>query len=867
MRLRQLLGLLTLLLILSAAAMAAGPQLTNVSAQAQGNAAVITLHASGAFTHTEYRPLDSLLLVDLSGVSAGSLKDQAKEVSLPGVLSYRIVGYTGANGADVARVELKIAPGSVVDVQQSSGALTIRIGDKDTVAVKPQKPAVPVRPQAAPMPAAPVVTAAAKPVGMKTETVAPAAPKNSIVVANIGVARGEDAMDIEIEGNAPMTAKATRLASPPRVVIDIPNALPVRNKTISVNSGDVKAVRMGRFQEQPPTTRVVVDLTASREYEVLPIGNKILVRVHEPVKAKYTPAKQAPVVAATQHTPAPVTPDVQLPPVQKAALKEEPKGVETVVVAKEELKPQTATVAPVLAKSTESEAVKEEVKLAEKTETAKTETAKTEEKDSKDFVMVEPEYHAATPEPAPSVKDPKVVAEAAASVVAAGMKASEPAPIPVSASMAPRPTQQQPQSSAPARPKYTGEPISVNLKDVDLKDFFRLVHEISGLNIVLDPNVKGTLTLVLDDVPWDQALDLVLANNGLDRKLEGNVLRIATVETLRKEADALRAKNEAEALSVPKVTITHFLSYAKAADVVPTVKRFLTQRGDVIADNRTNALIIQDIPATIPEVQRLLAQLDRKTQEVEIEARVIASTRSFARDIGTQIGFGWGNGPSAVGGATSVGTSPLQVAGNVPKYFIVGTDQIPLFTNMPAQAPTSGISFNNFSSNYRLDVILTAAESRGLLKILSRPRVVTQNNVLANVKQGVRVPVVTQAQLGGPPTTTYIEAFLRLTVTPQITVENTIFLNIDVENTTPDFTQQVQGNPTLITQQATTSVLVSDGGTVVIGGVIQTQNNVTTQQVPLLGDLPILGNLFKRRLVRTATQELLFFVTPKIVQT
>ena len=166
-----------------------------------------------------------------------------------------------------------------------------------------------------------------------------------------------------------------------------------------------------------------------------------------------------------------------------------------------------------------------------------------------------------------------------------------------------------------------------------------------------------------------------------------------------------------------------------------------------------------------------------------------------------------------------------------------------------------------------VDVVLTAAESRGLVKILSRPRIITQNNVQATVKQGVSLPIVTAAQLGGPPTTTFVQAFLRLTVTPQITVENTIFLNIDVENTTPDFSQAVSGNPALLTQQATTSVLVTDGGTVVIGGVIQTQNSVTIQQVPLLGSVPILGNLFKRRAVSTTTQELLFFVTPKIIQT
>ena len=256
--------------------------------------------------------------------------------------------------------------------------------------------------------------------------------------------------------------------------------------------------------------------------------------------------------------------------------------------------------------------------------------------------------------------------------------------------------EQKVQASQPVTatgPKYTGEPISVNLKDVDLKDFFRLIHEISGLNVVLDPNVKGTLTIVLDDVPWDQALDIVLKNNDLARQLEGNVLRIATVDTMRKEAESRRAQVEAEALAVDKVTVTRFLSYAHSKDVVPTVKNFLTQRGDVISDDRTNALIIQDIPSVMPAIDRLLTQLDRKTQEVEIEARVVAATRSFARDIGTQLGFGWGDGKTAIGGASSVGTSPTTVGGLTPGYITSGTggsttgSTIPLFSNLPRHQP------------------------------------------------------------------------------------------------------------------------------------------------------------------------------------
>jgi type IV pilus assembly protein PilQ len=512
-----------------------------------------------------------------------------------------------------------------------------------------------------------------------------------------------------------------------------------------------------------------------------------------------------------------------------------------------------------------------------------------------DFVFVEPTY---APKPAEAALEPPARAREAASkfverpegnLLPAARGAIAPAARPSGATAAQTSAQAQPIQPAVnlaaeqkshtqgpvGGPKYTGEPISVNLKDVDLKDFFRLIHEISGLNVVLDPNVHGTLTIVLDDVPWDQALDIVLKNNDLARELEGNVLRIATLDTLKKEADGRRAQQESEALAVEKVTVTRFLSYAHSKDVVPTIKKFLSQRGDVISDDRTNAVIISDIPSVIPALDRLLTQLDRKTQEVEIEARVVAATRSFARDIGTQFGFGWGDGHSAIGGAQSVGTSPTTVNGLTPGYITTGTSsggsssgsQIPLFSNLPVTSPTSGLTFVNASNNVRIDAVLSMAESRGLLKILSRPRVVTQNNIQALVKQGVRVPIVTQAQLGGPPTVTYVDAFLRLTVVPQITSEGTIFLNVDVENTTPDFGRTVQGNPTLITQQATTQVLVTDGGTVVIGGVIQTNNSVNISQVPLLGDVPILGNLFKHRQVTTSNQELIFFITPRIIQT
>src|SRR5206468_2554112 len=340
--------------------------------------------------------------------------------------------------------------------------------------------------------------------------------------------------------------------------------------------------------------------------------------------------------------------------------------------------------------------------------------------------------------------------------------------------------------------KYTGEPISVNLKDVDLKDFFRLIHEISGLNVVLDPAVKGSLTIVLDEVPWDQALDIVLQNNGLDKQLSGNVLRIATRDTLKKEAETTRDLEKAQAEAVAPVTVTRVLSYSKAVAMKDTLKKFLSSRGDILSDDRSNQLVIRDIPSVIPVIDNLIRQLDRKSQQVEIEARVISASRSFAQDIGTQLGFAGQttSGRSVFGGTPQVGASgqnpdtPL----NPPLVFtgtqITGngiTNGLPLNTNFPAGAPTSGFLFSHRSSNFALDFIITAAESKGVGKLLSKPKVITQNNEKAQIKQGTRIPI--QTTINNTISVQYVDAVLKLEVTPQITAEGTIFMDV-LENRT-----------------------------------------------------------------------------------
>jgi type IV pilus assembly protein PilQ len=421
-------------------------------------------------------------------------------------------------------------------------------------------------------------------------------------------------------------------------------------------------------------------------------------------------------------------------------------------------------------------------------------------------------------------------------------------------------------AAAPPAQRYTGEPISVDLRDVDLKDFFRLIHEISGLNVVLDPSVKGTVTLVLDEVAWDQALDIVLRNNSLTKELDGNVLRIATHDTLRKEAEDRRDLDKAETEAIPTVTATRVLSYAKAADMANTIKRFLSARGDVFFDDRSNTVIIRDIPAFLPPIDNLIRQLDRKSQQVEIEARVVLASRTFARDIGTQFAFaGKTNSPgirNTVGGVMD-NPSPLTHA-TIPPLVTAGTGEMPLITNFPAISPTSGLSFLQTSTNFALDYIITAAESHGVGKLLSSPQLVAQNNVRAVVKQGTKIPI--QTNINNTIAVQYIDAVLQLVVTPQITADGTVLLDVMVENTSVDpGIDRIQGIPALATQSAQTKMTIEDGGTQVMGGVIVSAQHTDVQQVPLVGSIPIIGHLFKRTTVDVSSQELLFFITPRIL--
>jgi type IV pilus assembly protein PilQ len=295
----------------------------------------------------------------------------------------------------------------------------------------------------------------------------------------------------------------------------------------------------------------------------------------------------------------------------------------------------------------------------------------------------------------------------------------------------------------------------------------------------------------------------------------------------------------------------------------------------VLADSRSNTLIIRDIPTVLPVLDNLIRQLDRKSQQVEIEARVVAANRTFSREIGTQLAFAAAsnNGRNIWSGTGGVGTSP--VIRNFPPLpappVVVGTGgpkatsgSLPLNTNLGVGAPTSGISYSFSAANFALDVIITAAEDRGVGKLLSKPKVITQNNQKATVKQGTKIPV--QTIVNNTVSVQFVDAVLQLEVTPQITAEGTVFMDVTVTNDSIDQgIPRVQGIPAIDTQAAETKVLINDGGTVVIGGIIVTNQQTDVKQVPLFGSIPAVGNLFKHTTVSSTAQELLFFLTPRIM--
>ena len=413
---------------------------------------------------------------------------------------------------------------------------------------------------------------------------------------------------------------------------------------------------------------------------------------------------------------------------------------------------------------------------------------------------------------------------------------------------------------------YTGHLVSLDFQQADLRAVLRTFSAISGLNIVIDPGVAGVVDVALREVPWDQALDVILRTNRLGYAVDGSIVRIAPLAMLAEEAAERRELAEERALAGELVVLTRTLSYARAPAMAAIVTPLLSVRGQVQTDERTNTMIITDLQDRVAAAERLLEELDRREPQVEIEAHIVQAGQDFARAIGVRWGLDGGAAPGAAAGRAGVSG---RLGGRMPA---TGSDagrseddSAGTAIDLPAANATSalGLTFGSVGGAVDLDVVLSAAQVDGRARLLSHPRVTTQNNVQAEIVQGDQIPI--QVVANNTVTVRFEDAALSMRVEPQITAAGTVIMQLEIENDFADFGRAVGGIPPIVTQRVRTTVQVASGETTVIGGIFEHERSASSSRVPGLHRIPLLGWLFRSRAERDSTDELLIFLTPRIV--
>ena len=427
-------------------------------------------------------------------------------------------------------------------------------------------------------------------------------------------------------------------------------------------------------------------------------------------------------------------------------------------------------------------------------------------------------------------------------------------------------TPSQPGSGSSPR-RYSGNPVSLDFQQADLRAVLRVFAEISGLNIVIDPAVKGTVDVALRDVPWDQALDIILRANKLGYSVDGTVVRIAPIATLSEEETLRHKLADDQALAGELRVLTKPLSYARAEELQALLtKTVLSKRGTVQVDLRTNTLIISDLQAQLDAAASLITTLDTAQPQVEIEARIVQTTKAFARALGVQWGAS-GRVDAALGNSTNLAfPNNGSIGGRTGGTQGAAGQESAVNLGVGAATSALGLALGSVNGAFNLDVALSALESSGNGRILSTPRVSTLNNVEAEVTQGIQIPLQTISN--NTVTVTFKDAALTLKVTPQITAAGTVIMKVSLENATPDFAKASgpAAIPPINTQRALTTLLVSDGQTSVIGGIYTSSQVNSTDRTPGLGQIPLLNWLFKRERVEDESRELLIFITPRIIK-
>jgi type IV pilus assembly protein PilQ len=438
------------------------------------------------------------------------------------------------------------------------------------------------------------------------------------------------------------------------------------------------------------------------------------------------------------------------------------------------------------------------------------------------------------------------------------------------------------------KPVYTGERLTLNFQDIETRAVLQLLADASGQNIVVSDSVSGNVTLRLQNVPWDQALDIVLRTKGLDKRRQDNVIIVAPqAELAAREKAELAAKKDVQELAPLRSEYLQ-VNYAKASDMAALVKTqtnsLLSQRGSVAVDERTNTLLLQDTADRIADIRRLVATLDIPVRQVQIEARIVIVNNDFERDLGARFGFTSVNQNGQTGLVTTSGTAAgtdqivssaltnLQGNGGTSIYPVTlptGSNAVNRYNvNLPVSSPAGSFALGILGNNFLVDLELSAAQAETQANIIATPRVITANQKEAVIEQGQEIPYQ-QSASSGATTIQFKKAVLSLKVTPQITPDNRIILDLDVRDDAVGTIVVASGGvnvPSINTREISTQVLVNDGQTVVLGGILSTTEREDDTKVPYLGDIPVLGHLFKNTVHQDNKDELMIFITPKIVR-
>ena len=432
---------------------------------------------------------------------------------------------------------------------------------------------------------------------------------------------------------------------------------------------------------------------------------------------------------------------------------------------------------------------------------------------------------------------------------------------------------------------YTGEKLSLNFQDIEVRSVLQLIADFTDLNLVASDTVQGSITLRLQNVPWDQALELVLKTKGLDKRQVGNVLLVAPAEEISaRERQELESQKQIAELAPLRRELIQ-VNYAKAADIATLFASVTAsegeQRGSITVDDRTNSIIALETQSKIDELRRIVTQLDIPVRQVMIEARIVEANVGFDKQLGARWGgnVNMGKRFNAYGkdGNVGVADDPYPVTVTNPDGSttevsrttggFIGIPEFPLntpFVDMGVAAATSGIGIGFITDNTILDLQLSAMESTGNGEIISQPKVVTSDKETAKILKGSEIPYQ-EASSSGATTTAFAEAVLSLEVTPQITPDNQVIMEVVVTKDEPDFTREVNGVPTIRKNEVNAKILVADGETIVIGGVFSSESQKSQEKVPFLGDLPIVGRAFRRDSTYENKSELLIFLTPRII--